>query len=397
MNDAVELRNGRVVTPNGVIPDGHVVFADDRIVRVGEAPPEPLPRTTVVDADGRVVLPGLVDLHGDDIEQHRAPRSGARVDAQSAVLSADRANAMAGVTTKFHAIAFEDDGGDARSIDEAETLVRAVSAASDTLADNRVHVRADLSRESVEAVERVVTGDGVDVDLLSVMRHVPGEGQFDEEAFEQHYAEDRNLPSEAVDRLSESRTAPSPVERDDLIARVADLAAATDVPLASHDDETAAAVDRMADHGAAISEYPLTVEAAERATDRGMTTAMGAPNLVRGESLWGNLSARAAVRAGVVDALCSDYHPPSLLAATFVETDESLSTRVNRVTRNPAEAAGFHDRGRLEVGARADVIVVDPAPTPSVERVFVAGSEVLRAGPARERSTETVPFRKSGS
>ena len=397
MTDAVDLRNGRVVTPTGVIPDGHVVIADDRIVRVGEAPPDPVPRTTVVDAGGRLVMPGLVDLHGDDVERHRAPRSGARVDAQSAVLSADRANVVAGVTTKFHAIAFEADGEDARSVDEAETLVRAVDAASDALGDNRVHVRADLSRESVDAVERVVSGDGVDVDLLSVMRHAPGEGQFDEGAFEQHYAEDRNLPADAVERLSEARAAPSPADRDDLVARVADLAAAADVPLASHDDESAAAVDRMADRGASISEYPLTVGAAERAVDRGMTAAMGAPNLVRGESLWGNLSARAAVRAGVVDTLCSDYHPPSLLAAPFVETGEPLSTRVNRVTRNPAEAAGLHDRGRLEVGARADVIVVDPSPTPSVERVFVAGSEVLRAGATRGRRGRTVPFRGSGS
>ncbi|RLM64172.1 alpha-D-ribose 1-methylphosphonate 5-triphosphate diphosphatase [Halorubrum sp. Atlit-26R] len=397
MTDAFELRNGRVVTPTGVIADGHVVIADDRIVRVGEAPPDPVPRTTVVDVGGRVVLPGLVDLHGDDVERHRAPRTGARVDAGSAVLSADRTNVVAGVTTKFHAIAFEADGEDARSVGEAETLVRAVDAAGDTLADNRVHVRADLSRESVDAVERVVAEGDVSVDLLSVMRHVPGEGQFDEAAFERHYAEDRNVPPDAVERLSETRAAPSPSDRDDLVARVADLAADADVPLASHDDETAAAVERMADRGASISEYPLTVEAAERAVSLGMTTAMGAPNLVRGESLWGNLSARSAVRAGAVDALCSDYHPPSLLAAPFVETGESLSTRVNRVTRNPAEAVGLHDRGRLEVGARADVIVVEPSPTPSVERVFVAGSEVLRSGPRRERSARRVPFRGSGS
>ena len=397
MTDVIELRHGRVVTPNGVIPDGHVVVADDRIVRVGEVPSDPLPRTTVVDVDGRVVLPGLVDLHGDDIEQHRAPRAGARVDAQSATLSADRANVLMGVTTKFHAIAFENDGEDARSVEEAETLVNAIAAANDTLADNRIHVRADLSRESVDAVERVVDGDGVDIDLLSVMHHAPGEGQYDEAAFQRHYEEDRNLPPEAVDRLSETRAALSPSEWDELVARVADLAADAKVPLASHDDETAAAVDRMAHHEAAISEYPLTVEAAERATERGMTTAMGAPNLVRGESLWGNLSARAAVRAGVVDTLCSDYHPPSLLAAPFVDTGEPLSVRVNRVTRNPAEAVGLHDRGRLEPGARGDVIVVDPSPTPSVERVFVAGTEVLRTGPSRQRPTRTVPFRDSGS
>ncbi|MDZ5810223.1 alpha-D-ribose 1-methylphosphonate 5-triphosphate diphosphatase [Halorubrum sp. AD140] len=385
MTGAVEIRNGRVVTPTGVIEDGRVVVVDDRIAQVGEATAVPLPRATVVDADGRVVVPGFVDIHGDDIERHRSPRAGARVDVRSALATADRANALVGVTTKFHAIAFEDDASDGRSIDEAETIARAVSNADDTLADNRVHVRSDLSHDSVDAVERVVSSGEVDVDLLSVMHHAPGDGQFDETEFERHYMEDRNWPPEKVERVIEAREELSVSTKRDLVARVAELAAGAGVPLASHDDETAAAVDRMFECEASISEYPLTMEAARRATDRGMTTVMGAPNLVRGGSLWDNLSARSAVDADVVDVLCSDYHPPSLLAAPFVETGEPLSARVNRVTRNPAEAVGLHDRGRLEPGARADVVVVDPSPIPSVERVLVAGDEVLRAGADRER------------
>jgi len=120
---------------------------------------------------------------------------------------------------------------------------------------------------------------------------------------------------------------------------------------------------------------------------------MGAPNLVRGGSLWDNLSARDAIEAGVLDALCSDYHPASLLAAPFVDTGESLSTRVNRVTRNPADIAGLHDRGRIEIGARADLVVVDPTPTPTVERAFVAGSEVIRTD---QGAAPEVPSRTTG-
>jgi alpha-D-ribose 1-methylphosphonate 5-triphosphate diphosphatase len=106
---------------------------------------------------------------------------------------------------------------------------------------------------------------------------------------------------------------------------------------------------------------------------------MGAPNLVRGESQWGNLSTADAIDAGVVDVLVADYHPPSLLAAAFVDTGEPLPHRLRRVTTNPADAVGFDDRGRIEVGARADLLVVDPDPTPTVARALVAGRPVYRA------------------
>jgi alpha-D-ribose 1-methylphosphonate 5-triphosphate diphosphatase len=106
---------------------------------------------------------------------------------------------------------------------------------------------------------------------------------------------------------------------------------------------------------------------------------MGAPNLVRGESQWGNLTSMATIEAGVLDVLCVDYHPMSLLAAPFVETGEPLPERVARVTKNPADAVGLSDRGRIEEGARADIILVDTAETPTVTRAFVDGKAVYLA------------------
>jgi alpha-D-ribose 1-methylphosphonate 5-triphosphate diphosphatase len=97
--------------------------------------------------------------------------------------------------------------------------------------------------------------------------------------------------------------------------------------------------------------------------------------MTRGRSLYGNLSAKRAARADVLDVLCADYHPPSLLSAAFVDTGESLSERVARVTRNPADAVGLTDRGRIEKGARADLLVVDPEPVPTVECVLLEGSK----------------------
>jgi len=370
------IRNGRVVTPTGVIEGGCVVMAGEHIARVDRVERGAAYGGTVVDADGRLVMPGLVDLHGDDIEGQFEPRSGAETDPTTALATTDRMNVLHGVTTKFHALAFEEAPDDGRSIDNAARLARAVERGADTLGENRVHARCELADASADAVQELI--GAVDIDLVSVMHHAPGDGQYDAESFERHYVEDRNWPAEAVRSAAEERSEMDDRSRNRRIERIAGLARRVDVPLASHDDECRADVEAMAGHGAAISEYPLTLDAARCATDRGLATVMGAPNLVRGGSLWDNLSARDAIEAGVLDALCSDYHPASLLAAPFVDTGEPLSTRVNRVTRNPAEIAGLPDRGRIEVGAKGDLIVVDPSPTPTVERVFVAGSEVIR-------------------
>ena len=378
MTRFTEIRNGRVVTPSRVIESGRVVVAGERIVRIDRAAPSSTRSDTVIDADGRVVMPGLVDLHGDDIEEQFAPRSGAETDPATALATTDRMNVLHGVTTKFHALAFEESPEDGRNLENAARLARAVERGTEALGDNRVHARCELADESADAVAALI--EEVDVDLVSVMHHAPGGGQYDAESFERHYVEDRNWPAEAARSAAEERSGMDDASRGRRIARVRELARRVGAPLASHDDECRGDVETMAAHGAAISEYPLTLDAAERAKSLGLATVMGAPNLVRGGSLWDNLSARDAIEAGVLDALCSDYHPASLLAAPFVDTGESLSTRVNRVTRNPADVAGLPDRGRIEVGARADLVVVDPSPTPTVERAFVAGTEAIRTG-----------------
>ncbi len=388
MTGITEIRNGRVVTPAGVVEGGRVVIDGERIVRVDQGPAGSSGSTTV-DADGRVVMPGIVDLHGDDIEHHRAPRAGATVDVRTALTAADRANLLNGVTTKFHAVAFEESPDDGRTLRAAEEIAGEIAREEYTLADNRLHARCELADASADAVEGVI--DRFGIDLLSVMHHAPGDGQYDGGEFERHYVEDRNWPAASVDDVVETRQTLSRADRDDRIRRIADLARRAGVPLASHDDESARDVDRVADHDTDISEYPLTREAARRATDLGLAVVMGAPNLVRGGSLWDNLGARDAVDEGLVDVLCADYHPPSLLAAPFVDTGEPLSTRVNRVTRNPAAAAGLDDRGRIEVGARADLIVVDPSETPTVDCAVVAGTEAVRTDRTATADRRTPP------
>ncbi|MFW5955971.1 MAG: alpha-D-ribose 1-methylphosphonate 5-triphosphate diphosphatase [Halorhabdus sp.] len=378
--ESVAVVGGRVVTPERVV-EGGVRIEGDRIVDVGAVDGD---ADTVIEADGRLIIPGLIDLHGDDIERHLYPRSGAQMSFPMALASADRANISAGITTKFHAISFELDEEADRSPELARTLTDAITGASDLLADHRLHARCEVSqRQCVDAVLEIV--ENGDADLVSVMSHIPGKGQFrDVETFRAYYENAPDHTVEEAEEMIEKRTDISMSALRERVDRVVEAAHDTGAVTASHDDEDPVEVERLADSGVHITEYPITLGTAERAAEVGMTTAMGAPNLVRGESQWGNLSTADAIDAGVVDILVADYHPPSLLAGLFVDTSEPLPTRVRRATANPADAVGFDDRGRIEAGARADLLVVDPDPTPTVARALVAGRPVYRAD-RRER------------
>lgn len=382
----VLVTNGRLVTPTGVV-EGAIRLADGEIAAVDADPSAPADER--IDAGGAVVLPGLVDVHGDDVEHHLFPRDHAELPPETALETVDRTNLTAGITTKFHALAFEETPEKNRSPAFSKELAATIDGATTLVADHRINARCRVSELSaVRAVERVV--DEYAVDLVSIGAVEPGKGQFtDADAFVEWYAENDGNRRKAEFTAAEAREYvsdhPGAIDGtlDDRIERVASRVRDAEAVLSSHDDESATEVRGLHDHGATISEYPVTMEAARTATSLDVTTTMGAPNLLQGGSLFGNLDVAAAIDADLLDVLCVDYYPPSLLASVFVDTGEPLHHRVARVTKNPADAVGLSDRGRLEAGARADLVVVDPEPTPTVEHVVVGGRPVFRPGAVR--------------
>jgi alpha-D-ribose 1-methylphosphonate 5-triphosphate diphosphatase len=181
------ITNARIVTPEQVIENGYLVIHDGRIVEVGTGSQPTTDHTD--DADGRLILPGLIDLHGDEFERYIFPRENARVDIPTALVSCDRGNVSNGITTKFHAVAFENAPDGLRSISLAKEVIDTVARFDGFLGDNRIHVRCEVGDDATDK-EVVKVLDRDVVQLVSLMNHLPDRGQYgDVEQLNDRYGE----------------------------------------------------------------------------------------------------------------------------------------------------------------------------------------------------------------
>lgn len=332
------------------------------------------------------VYPGFVDIHGDMIEHELEPRPGVDFPMHVAVNHLDARLAAAGVTTAYAGVSFSRTAkdGDRRSYQHTTEIIQALKSEQAGLRiDHRIHARFDITfTAAIEALESLLASGSVD--LVSVMDHTPGQGQYRNlEKLIAYRMRDGKVSEEEARAQIQSRI-DSAVSAEEIFANlktVLRLCKSYGVAVASHDDDTVEKANIMADIGAVISEFPVTLEAAEVAVARGMMTAMGAPNAMRGQSYSGNLSARAAHAAGLLHILAADYHPAAILPAiqALAATDpDGLPGAVRLASSNPAEALGLSDRGEIAVGKRADLALVDP--DLRVVKTLCAGDVVFSNG-----------------
>lgn len=358
------LSNATLVGPDAVY-SGALRIADGRIEEITEGPVE----GEAIDCMGMLLTPGLIDMHGDMIEQELEPRPQVHFPTDVALNALDLRLAAAGVTTAYAAVSFAagTSKGQRRSYDHTSDVIRALDAARPRLRiDHKVHARFDITFQDALSVVEALIEDGT-VDLVSLMDHTPGQGQYrDIERFARQLAYSRGIGHDSAQQLVAEKIADRARPAEVIAAtlkEIADLCARSGVPMASHDDDTVEKVELMASLGVRISEFPVTDEAAAACRDHGLVTAMGAPNALRGQSYSGNLSAREAHASGHLDILAADYHPAALMPALLIlaETDpRGLAGAVAMATDTPARALGLADRGRLEPGLRADLAVFDP-------------------------------------
>lgn len=356
------LSDFRVVLPDRVLKGGSVRIEAGRIAELAEGP---VPGAAIR-GEGRLLLPGFIDMHGDMIEREIEPRPMVRMPIELGLRDLDRKLAGAGFTTAYAALSFSPSStyGHLRSYDHTSAVIRALNALrDDLLVDHRVHARFEITFPKALQVIEALIAEG-HVSLISLTDHTPGQGQYrDIERVIQRTMRERGLSkdeaAEAVARRIAERSRPA----EELAATLAAISAtchARGVALASHDDDTPEKVEVMAGLGVSISEFPVTEEAARKARAHGLATAMGAPNALRGQSYSGNLSARAAHGRGLLDILASDYHPSAMLPAVLelARTDpDGLAGAARLAGANAARALGLADRGGIEPGKRADLVV----------------------------------------
>jgi len=378
------LRGGRLVLADR-LADADLAIEDGRIVEIADRLP---PGQRDLDASGRLVLPGFVDLHGDALEKEAEPRPGVFLPPHFALVQADRRYACAGVTTVCHAIAFASGELGLREPERARALALAVlEPAGPPLVRHRLHLRYEITDPVAAPVVAELLERGAAV--LSFMDHTPGQGQFrDLAAYAAYLARTYGTAAEEVTRRVEAKRseAAAALARVEALAR---RARARGVLLSSHDDDCLERVVALAALGVRASEFPIHLDAARAAAAHGLSVIVGAPNLYRGGSQSGGLAARAAIAAGFARCLCSDYAPQTLLPAVLRAAREGLvglPEAVALATRHPADLLGRPELGRIVPGATADLLLVraDPDP-PTVEATLLAGEPVLRAAPGCSR------------
>jgi alpha-D-ribose 1-methylphosphonate 5-triphosphate diphosphatase len=351
----IRVTGGEVLLNGDGLVATDLGLSDGRIDRIGGADCKGL----AIDASGLLVLPGIVDIHGDAFERQLQPRPGVNFPVGIALRDTERQLLANGITTAFHGVTLSWEPG-LRSLDSWNVLLAALESETWTC-DMRVHLRWEAY--NLDALDTALADIAAGrVHLLAFNDHTPSIlKKLDDPVEGAKYAGRAGMPMAAfrafVDGIaSRADEVPAALERIAAAARSAGL------PMASHDDDTLPVRARFRAMGAHICEFPTAEEVGRDARARGEHVVMGSPNVVRGRSHLNWASAAMMAEAGICDVLSSDYYYPAMARAAFILTDRGCFD----IPRAWA-AAGLTDRGTIEPGKRADVVLFEPA-----ERKLVA-------------------------
>lgn len=355
------INNVRLVLENEVVQgslemrDGIIGSFSDSVSQLSAA----------LDGEGAFLLPGLVELHTDNLDKFFTPRPKVDWPAHSAMSSHDALMVASGITTVLDAIGVGDvrDGG--HRMDNLRKMIDAITRSQQqglNRAEHRLHLRCELPNDStVQLFEQLLDTPGLS--LVSLMDHSPGQRQYTSlEKYRDYFMGKYQLSAREMAEYEEQQIALA--QRWSQPNRLAISARCREqgIALASHDDATAAHVAESSAIGSVIAEFPTTEEAARRSRELGLKILMGAPNIVRGGSHSGNVAAHRLAQRDLLDILSSDYYPASLLDAAFrLAQDETNSLDLPRavalVSANPAASLGLSDRGVIAEGKRADLVL----------------------------------------
>ena len=384
----LRITGGRVLLPGSGLAETDLLLEAGRIAAIGTGGP-----ARELDATGLLVLPGIVDLHGDAFERQLQPRPGISFPVPLAIADTEAQLLANGVTTAFHGVTLSWEPG-LRGVEAWRAFLDALDDARHRqVCDMRVHLRWEAF--NLDALDEALAGIvGGRVGLLAFNDHTPGIRRKLDEPGGIAFSKRAGITQAAFRALAEQASARA-AKVADATDRIADAARAAGLPMASHDDDSVATRLRFRALGAGICEFPMAEEVGVAARAAGDFVVMGAPNVVRGGSHIGWASAARLAESGICNVLASDYFYPALLQAPFILAARGkldFAPAWALVAANPAAAARLADRGRIAPGLRADLLLVDAAgPLPRPVATIVGGSVAWLSAAGWRRLGSTCP------
>lgn len=351
--------NAKIVTPTEVINNGCVLIKNGIIECIEECSKSYVRSdSTVFDAKGKWLLPGIVDLRSDAINKEMEPKRDVFLPLKMALFSLENRLLLHGITSIYHSLEFNDEAYDTQTTDKIISNIKGINSLKKYgLLRHFINVRYDITGKKFcpKLMEMI---DSESINLISLIDNTNN--------FENYDTEDDDNKKE--------------LQIVDFIDLLAEKSKKHNIPIASWHDDAQEKIGTMKSKGVTISEFPMHFKIAEAAVKEGQYVVVGAPNIVNEESGNGDTGIIDAVRNGFVNILCSDYVPSSIIHAIFIlhyKHGIKIHDAVNMATINPAKAAGIDDRfGSIEYGKHADLILVGDR-IPFVDQMFVNGKRVL--------------------
>jgi alpha-D-ribose 1-methylphosphonate 5-triphosphate diphosphatase len=386
----IAIKNGKIITSEEIIEGKILLIKQDKIFGFCDSLDGAEGVEKVVNAHGRYVMPGFIDVHSDKIEQYIQPRPTSQVDFEFALKICERDLLSAGITTMYHSISLFIDEIFGKSplrtkenVQKIADLIANINSRNH-LIRHRFHLRIEIDNLGAFDITREMIKQEK-VHLISFMDHSPGQGQYSDLAM-YHDAVCKYGGSEmetlGFDGILEHHKNKSTLSLEQL-KELSAMAREKGIAVASHDDDTEKKLALNKEIGVDISEFPITLETAKAAKALGFYTVIGAANILRNGSHSGNLSATEAVLQDCGDLICSDYYPAAILHSIFLMHTKhgvSLPQMVKRATLNPAKAMKTDNQyGSIEAGKKADILIVDKLDSyPVITHVFVDGNPTSR-------------------
>lgn len=377
------LTNGKIITEEGIIEGYDILIENDIIKKICKNGEVDSDEIEVINAYGGFISPGFIDIHADYIENMSSPRPTSIMDFNLSLRETEKVLINTGITTMYHSLSlYGKDIFENKPIRSDENVIKLIDTIENTqnkrhLIRHRFHARFEI--DNVKGVERLkkYIRDGK-INLLSFMDHTPGQGQYRNiETYRKTLKGYKDVTDSEIDEMIEERQFKDTITSE-TIEEIAHMAKDRNISIASHDDDSFDKIDFIKGIGATISEFPITMDVAKYAREKGMFTIAGAPNVLLGKSHSGNLSASEAIKDNCIDILCSDYYPADMLHSVFILNEKynmDLCEMFKLITINPAKAVKIDNiLGSIKEGKKADILIIEKLEElPVITSVFVDG------------------------